>query len=248
VPAAARSETNADLPESVKDGPQLWKARDPATALVVIDMVPFFVSGNPYCRGIVPNINHIADTLRAAGGTVAWVLPAAGERTPVLDEFFGPETAEAYRTLRRDRSAPERLWPELVVRPGDVLVEKSAASAFFPGRCRLPKLLEERGSDQGRAQPRGHGRIQRVGAQELADLRALSERARRDYEEHRAVWHANLGPLRTPQMRAVHEDLDDMSIPAANCHDVATWWALCDHKVPIERIADARLRSTLRTT
>jgi hypothetical protein len=64
------------------------------TALVVIDMVPFFVSGNPYCRGIVPDIDRLADALRAAGGTVAWVLPAAGQRTPVRDEFFGPEVAE----------------------------------------------------------------------------------------------------------------------------------------------------------
>jgi nicotinamidase-related amidase len=117
------------------------------TALVVIDMVPFFVSGNPYCRGIVPNIDHIADALRGAGGTVAWVLPAVGERSPVLDEFFGPETAEAYRASGGTGPLPARLWPELVVRPGDVLVEKSAPSAFFPGRCRLPRLLEERGVD-----------------------------------------------------------------------------------------------------
>ncbi|WP_232384412.1 isochorismatase family cysteine hydrolase [Actinomadura violacea] len=117
------------------------------TALVVIDMVRFFVSDNPYCRGIVPNIGRIADALRAAGGTVAWVLPAAGERTPVLDEFYGPETAEAYRASGGTGPLPERLWPELVVRPGDVLVEKTAHSAFFPGRCALPGLLEERGID-----------------------------------------------------------------------------------------------------
>ena len=34
--------------------------------------------------------------------------------------------------------------------------------------------------------------------------------ARAEYEERRSVWHANLGPLRTPQMRAVHEQLDDI--------------------------------------
>jgi nicotinamidase-related amidase len=116
------------------------------TALVVIDMVPFFVSENPYCRGIVPNIGRIADALRVAGGTVAWVLPAL-VRTPVLDEFYGPQTAEAYRASGGTGPLPERLWPELVVRPGDVLVEKSAPSAFFPGRCVLPGLLEERGVD-----------------------------------------------------------------------------------------------------
>lgn len=42
------------------------------------------------------------------------------------------------------------------------------------------------------------------------ELAALPERARREYEEARAVWHANLGPIRTPQLRAVHEDLDDI--------------------------------------
>jgi len=116
------------------------------TALVVIDMVPFFVSGNPYCRGIVPNIGRLADSLRTAGGTVAWVLPAL-VRTPVLDEFFGPETAEAFHTSGGTGPLAERLWPELVVRPGDVLVEKTAHSAFFPGRCALPGLLDERGVD-----------------------------------------------------------------------------------------------------
>jgi hypothetical protein len=44
----------------------------------------------------------------------------------------------------------------------------------------------------------------------LAQLRKLPETARAEYEEARSVWHANLGPLRTPQMRAVHEQLDDI--------------------------------------
>ena len=43
-----------------------------------------------------------------------------------------------------------------------------------------------------------------------AQLRKLSGQARAEYEEQRSVWHANLGPLRTPQMRAVHEHLDDI--------------------------------------
>jgi ureidoacrylate peracid hydrolase len=117
------------------------------TALVVIDMVPFFVSANPYCRGIVPNIGRLADALRTAGGTVAWVLPAAGERTPVRDEFFGPEVAETYRTSGGTGPLPQRLWPELTPCPADVLVEKTTASAFFPGHCPLPELLAERGVD-----------------------------------------------------------------------------------------------------
>lgn len=42
-------------------------------------------------------------------------------------------------------------------------------------------------------------------------VRALPGPARAEYEERRSVWHANLGPLRTPQMRAVHEQLDDIA-------------------------------------
>lgn len=110
------------------------------TALVVIDMVPFFVSDSPYYRGIVPNISSIADVLRTRGGTVAWVLPAAGERTPMTDEFFGPEVAEIYRTSGGTGPLTERLWRDFTVHPDDLLVEKSAASAFFPGRCPLPQL------------------------------------------------------------------------------------------------------------
>jgi hypothetical protein len=44
-----------------------------------------------------------------------------------------------------------------------------------------------------------------------AEVRKLPEAARAEYEERRSVWHANLGPLRTPQMRAVHEQLDDIA-------------------------------------
>ncbi len=43
-----------------------------------------------------------------------------------------------------------------------------------------------------------------------AQVRELSGPSRAEYEEQRSVWHANLGPLRTPQMRAVHEQLDDI--------------------------------------
>lgn len=121
---------------------------DPArTALVVVDMVTFFVSENPYCRGIVPNVNRIARALRAAGGTVAWVLPGAAERSAVTEEFYGPEVAERYRRSGGDGPLEGRLWPRLQVSEDDLLVEKTASSAFFPGRCQLPARLDDRGID-----------------------------------------------------------------------------------------------------
>lgn len=114
------------------------------TALVVVDMVPFFVAEGEYCRGIVPNISRIADTLREAGGTVAWVLPGAGEPSTVSDEFFGPEIAEMFRRSGGEGPLADRLWHEFKVHNDDLLVEKTATSAFFPGHCPLPELLQAR--------------------------------------------------------------------------------------------------------
>lgn len=42
------------------------------------------------------------------------------------------------------------------------------------------------------------------------DLRGLGEDALADYNRRRRVWHANLGPIRTPQFAALHEDLWDI--------------------------------------
>jgi nicotinamidase-related amidase len=117
------------------------------TALIVIDMVPFFLNDpdiGHYPRGIVPNIITLAQTVSTAGGTVAWVLPAAHEPSAASVEFLGPEVAELYRISGGTGSLRSRLWHEFVVADADLLVEKSAASAFFPGRCELPALLEMR--------------------------------------------------------------------------------------------------------
>ena len=49
-----------------------FESVDPVrTALVVDDLVAFFVDENDYARGIVPNVNELAAALRRAGGTVA---------------------------------------------------------------------------------------------------------------------------------------------------------------------------------
>jgi nicotinamidase-related amidase len=117
------------------------------TALVVVDMVPFFVTENDYCRGIVPNISLLAASLRDAGGTVAWVLPGGGGPTALADEFYGPDIADMFRRSGGAGRLRDRVWHELDVHDDDLLVEKTAASAFFPGRCDLPELLAGRGVD-----------------------------------------------------------------------------------------------------
>jgi nicotinamidase-related amidase len=119
-----------------------------ATALVVIDMVPFFFDQSAYCRGIVPNINTLASALRGAGGTVAWVLPSPRHRYPDrAREFLGPDVAETYRLSAGTGPLPDRLGPGLVTAQGDIFVEKTAPNAFLPGYCELPNLLAARGID-----------------------------------------------------------------------------------------------------
>jgi nicotinamidase-related amidase len=117
------------------------------TALVVVDMVPFFVEVSEYAYGIVPNIQRLAGVVRAAGGLVVWVLPGAGEPSALAAEFHGAEFAEAFRLSGGDGPLRSRLWHEFEVDDADLLVEKTAASAFFPGFSPLPDLLKARGLD-----------------------------------------------------------------------------------------------------
>lgn len=118
------------------------------TALVVVDMVPFFADENPHCRDAIGPINALADALRPAGGVVAWVLPSRLDPYPELSaEFYGPQVAEAFRLSGGEGPLPDRLCEGLRRQAGDIFVEKKASSAFFPGRCDLPQLLEARGVD-----------------------------------------------------------------------------------------------------
>jgi nicotinamidase-related amidase len=118
-----------------------------STALVVVDMVPYFVQDSPYCRGIVAKVNTLATALRDAGGIVAWVVPGFREPSAKDREFLGDDVAEAYARSGGEGSPAERLWHELVVSANDLAVEKTTHSAFFPGGCELPELLMERDID-----------------------------------------------------------------------------------------------------
>ncbi|GAA2632189.1 isochorismatase family cysteine hydrolase [Paractinoplanes durhamensis] len=118
------------------------------TALIVVDMVPFFGEDNPYVAGIVPNIARLAYAVRKAGGAVVWVLPKAGPPSDAMVEFYGAKQAAVFAGSGGSGPLRDRLWPEFEVDEAvDLIVEKSASSAFFPGRSPVPQLLEERGID-----------------------------------------------------------------------------------------------------
>src|SRR3954464_10721401 len=70
------------------------------SALLVIDMQNVWVKPGmpaytPYCKGIVPNINRLAECMRRAGGSVWWIRAILGDDASrnwsSYTEFFAPE-------------------------------------------------------------------------------------------------------------------------------------------------------------
>jgi nicotinamidase-related amidase len=117
------------------------------TAFLVVDLVAFFIDENEYARGIVPNVNRLAAALRSAGGTVAWIVPAAWEPSAMKAELLGPRIEALYRHSGGEGTPRERVCSDLATDDADVYVAKRAASALFPGRCDLHDRLQERGID-----------------------------------------------------------------------------------------------------
>lgn len=117
------------------------------TALVVIDMIPFFVDSNPYARAIVPVVARLAKRMRSAGGAVCWAVPADLEADARSIEFYGREVAESYAQSGGGGSPHDRLWPGLEAADNDLIVEKRYPGAFFPGSSRLRARLQDRGVD-----------------------------------------------------------------------------------------------------
>lgn len=125
------------------------------TALAVIDMQNVFVApGAPMevaaARGIVPNINRLAQALRQAGGKVIWVYTtlaqAGSERDWVyLSDFVRPERRETIRASLRPGHKMHALWSELDIGENDLTCEKDRFSPFSPGASNLDETLRRAG-------------------------------------------------------------------------------------------------------
>ncbi|MGK6311937.1 isochorismatase family protein [Neorhizobium sp. DT-125] len=128
------------------------------TALVVIDMQKAFVTEGapievPLARGIIPNINRLADALRNAGGTVAWVTTALTDAhgahpwTVFYDHFTTPEFARSHLAAMTEGSELHGLADGLDMRPEDLQVSKDRFSCFIQGASPLDGILREKGID-----------------------------------------------------------------------------------------------------
>ncbi len=128
------------------------------TAHIVVDLQNGFmdhgqVAEVPTARTIVPNVNRISATLRAAGGVVVYLqhtMDAEAVRTwPVFFEHFCGEPE--YRARMIDAFTPgnpgHSLWPELDVARQDLVLIKRRFGAFVPGSSDLHARLQERGID-----------------------------------------------------------------------------------------------------
>tara|TARA_B100000686_G_C16766416_1_gene962120 strand:- start:1191 stop:1889 length:699 start_codon:yes stop_codon:yes gene_type:complete len=122
------------------------------TALVVIDMQNFFVAEVETAISICPNINRLAEVVRAKDGVVAWVQLTVAEEIggpslwPIYhDYFFTDAKMKAHKdglTLGSDGHA---MFPALEVKDTDIISLKNRFSTFIQGSSDLHEKLQERG-------------------------------------------------------------------------------------------------------
>jgi len=134
----------------------LFDSLDPAeTALIVIDMQSTFCAPSspaevPLSRGIVPNINALANELRDMGILICWVTHAnrhiAGGSD--WDGFFNRFVAKDVRERTIQSLSPDgdgqKVWHELTVEAGDLHIVKNRYSALIPGSSPLERILRSR--------------------------------------------------------------------------------------------------------
>jgi ureidoacrylate peracid hydrolase len=127
------------------------------TALVVVDMQNAFMLPGvahalcPTAQEIVPNINRLAQAVRATGGTVVWIVTTWTEETlkswSTYYALSRPEQNKKRMEALSLNTKGHELWDKLEVRPGDLTVEKKRFSAFIQGSSNLAEVLRSRGLD-----------------------------------------------------------------------------------------------------
>jgi ureidoacrylate peracid hydrolase len=122
------------------------------TALLIVDMQNFYVEEVETARSIVPNINRLASACRAKGVPVFWVIMTVADREggesrwPIYhNHFFTPAKGANHRNMLSEGAHGHKIFAELNVDPGDVIVRKSRFSPFIAGASDLHERLRARG-------------------------------------------------------------------------------------------------------
>ncbi len=120
------------------------------TALIVIDMQKAFtvageVFGNAHACEILPDINRLAQAMRAAGGIVIWTRQTATQDGPYAYPAWHYDAGDAF--VRRaldsltDGAASHGLHDGCAVGPDDIVMNKHRYSAFIHGSSDIEARL-----------------------------------------------------------------------------------------------------------
>ena len=128
------------------------------TAMIAIDLQNGFMKEEvahvvtPAAVEIVPNVNRIARSLRAAGGLVCWTRQTVDDDSLQTWSHFherlnSPQLRDRRITALREGSPGHALWQDLDVTHEDVVVNKTRWSAFIQGSSSLEVILRKSGVD-----------------------------------------------------------------------------------------------------
>jgi ureidoacrylate peracid hydrolase len=127
------------------------------TAHVIVDLQVGFMGVGapvevPIAREIVPNVNAISAAVRAAGGLNVFLRYTYDPHeklnwTAWYDAMVSPAERDRVSMSFAPGNPNFELWPELEVKPQDLIVNKTRFSAFIPGTCDLHETLQARGID-----------------------------------------------------------------------------------------------------
>lgn len=131
---------------------------DPSkTALLVVDLQNAFMVEEhaaafvPGCVDIVPNVNRLAEAVRATGGRVYWIRNTITEESrEAWSHWFAmtghdPERAAERQANMELGAVGHELYPDLVVKPEDETVLKHRFSALIQGSSDLHERLQAAG-------------------------------------------------------------------------------------------------------
>ncbi len=127
------------------------------TALIVVDlqngfMLPEF-SPSPVqtAAGTVPNVNKLAETLRATGGKVVWIKNTVDDRSlSGWSHWYNmgkPQWSRQRAETFREGAVGHDIFSDLIVKPEDEIVHKFRFSAFLPESSDLAPRLRTGGYD-----------------------------------------------------------------------------------------------------
>ena len=135
-------------------GPKVWITDDPAGEWQETEGVALPEGGEQALKRIWTIVPGEEEELLYAGGDPAVLFDRQlPQRVGVVNwngVLNSPPVASAQFSMKKygfrnsggTGPLPGRLWPGFATTPDDIFVEKSAPSAFFPGCCPLPDVLQ----------------------------------------------------------------------------------------------------------